>query len=250
MNSPQDPLVETRKIGSWSVVAGIALLLSIAVLVVLSRSGEHKLLADARQTWFGHPRAATVDEQREFLRLMLEHRLEPSTRSRPGRPASAPPEPARTPRIALNAVPSRLCNPMPQVRWCEPDPTGRTLMSESPSPETKIIERAPLALRRALVQAKPAADRFPDPDVPGVLVYNGAQTLSKDDERFAVALFRREIRGGLGHVFATWAVVSTDERTALMDVVATGGTDGDGYTAIFMFERDAQGWRLAEKLTH
>lgn len=250
MNSPQDPLVETRKIASWSVVAGIALLLSIAVLVVLSRSGEHKLLADARQTWFGHPRAATVDEQREFLRLMLEHRLEPSTRSRPGRPASAPPEPARTPRIALNAVPSRLCNPMPQVRWCEPDPTGRTLMSESPSPETKIIERAPLALRRALVQAKPAADRFPDPDVPGVLVYNGAETLSKDDERFAVALFRREIRGGLGHVFATWAVVSTDERTALMDVVATGGTDGDGYTAIFMFERDAQGWRLAEKLTH
>lgn len=250
MNSPQDPLVETRKIGSWSVVVGIALLLSIAVLVVLSRSGEHKLLADARQTWFGHPRAATVDEQREFLRLMLEHRLEPSTRSRPGRPASAPPEPARTLRIALNAVPSRLCNPMPQVRWCEPDPTGRTLMSESPSPETKIIERAPLALRRALVQAKPAADRFPDPDVPGVLVYNGAETLSKDDERFAVALFRREIRGGLGHVFATWAVVSTDERTALMDVVATGGTDGDGYTAIFMFERDAQGWRLAEKLTH
>lgn len=241
----------TRNTASLSVIAGISLLALIAGLVVVSRSGEEDVFSGPWRRWFAHPRAATVDEQREFMRLSLETMLEAPSRSHAGSSAhAAPASPTRTPRIALNAVPSRRCSPMPQIRWCEPDAAGRTLMSETPPPSAKKIERVPIALRRALVQAKPLSARLPDPGVPGVVVYNDGTKLSAENERLVLALFRREVPGALGHVFFTWAVVSVDGQSALMDVVAMGGVKGRGYSAIEVFKREPTGWRWVERLTY
>lgn len=239
MNSPQDPLVETRKIGSWSVVAGIALLLSIALMVVLSRSGENKLLSDGMLSGLGHPRAATVDEQREFVRLSLQGLLESSDKKAP--------TPSAAPRLALNALPIRLCIEMPTLRACSPNAVGRLLMSETLPEESKNLERVPIALRRVLVQAKPAADHLPDPGIPGVVTYNDGAPLPPEKERLVLALVRGRQHGGYSHAMMTWAAVSTDGRTAVMDVTATGTPNARGYTALEVFERDAQGWRLADR---
>lgn len=231
----------TRKIGSLSVIAGIAVLASMAGLIVFSRFGETDLFSGPWKNRFGHPRAATVAEQREFMRLSLENILEaPSSRG------SA----TRTRQIALNAVPSRRCVPIPHTRGCGPDAAGKILMSETPPPHAKNIERAPIALRRALVQVKPGGRRLPDPGLPGVVFYNDGTTLPVDKERLMRALYRREVSGGLGHIFVTWAVVSSDERSALMNIVTTGGTDAGGYAAIEVFGRDPAGWHWVERLMY
>ena len=222
----------TRKIASLSVIAGIVVLASIAGLIVVSRFGETNIFSGFWTNRFGHPRAASVAEQREFMRLSLENILEASSLGRAS---------ARTPQIALNAVPSRRCVPIPHTRGCGPDAAGKILMSETPPPYAKNIERAPIALRRALVQAKPRASHLPDPGLPGVVFYNDGTTLPPDEERLMQALFRREVSGGLGHIFITWAVVSADDRTALMNIVTTGGTDAGGYAAIEVFGRDPDG---------
>lgn len=224
----------TRKFASLSVIAGIAVLASIAGLIVVSRFGETNVFSGSWTNRFGHPRAATVAEQREFMRLSLQQILEAPILEGPGSGRAA----TRTPQIALNAVPSRRCVPIPHTRGCGPDAAGKILMSETPPPYAKNIERAPIALRRALVQAKPRAGHLPDPGLPGVVFYNDGTTLPPDKERLMQALFRREVSGGLGHIFITWAVVSIDERTALMNIVTTGGTDAGGYAAIEVFRRD------------
>lgn len=244
-----------RNAASLSVVAGIVLLTILATLIVLSRSGENAMLSGSMRDWFGHPRAATTTEQREFLRLSLERFLgpPPSANAGAGAGKSAHRATAAHPRIAMNAAPSRLCDPMPQVRWCEPNAFGKRLIAKPHSeatPQTNEFERIPIALRHALVQVKPVSERLPDPNMAGVLVYNGAAKLSPEDERWALALLRHRVPGGLGHVFFTWAVISTDGRTALMEVATTGGVDGAGYNAIDVFERDSAGWRWVEKLRY
>ena len=125
----------TRKIASLSVIAGIVVLASIAGLIVVSRFGETNIFSGSWTNRFGHPRAASVAEQREFMRLSLENILEAPSLGRAS---------ARTPQIALNAVPSRRCVPIPHTRGCGPDAAGKILMSETPPPYAKNIERAPI----------------------------------------------------------------------------------------------------------
>ncbi|MCC7247544.1 MAG: hypothetical protein IT473_02875 [Lysobacter sp.] len=241
----------TRKIGSLPLLAGIALLALLAGLIILSRSGENELLSGPWRNAFGHPLPATVDEQREFMRLSLLTLLESPGRRRAGvAPRTVVATSPGATRLALNAIPSRLCNEIPQLHTCTPNASGRSLISETPPPNAKKFERLPIALRRALVQAKPVSKYLPDPGVPGVVVYNDGAPLPAEKERLVRALFRGEVKGGLGHYLATWAVVSVDGQTALMDVTATGATDTGGYAAIEVFKRDPGGWRLAERLTY
>jgi hypothetical protein len=263
-----------------TLLVGIALLGSVVALVILSRSGEYNLLSDSWDRWLAHPRAATLDEQREFLRLSLGQIIEPTASART-RTASGIASGAETgahqgaekgaqktvvsstkattkkhaktdahaARLALSLVPRRLCSPIPQTRGCQPDASGRILIAKDPPPSAQQIERVPVELRDALVRIRPAADRLPDPGLPEVVSYARDQALTPEKQRLILGLFKGEVPGGLGYASLSWAVVSADEKTALMDALLVSGRKGS-FMAIEVFRHDGVAWRRTERLRY
>jgi hypothetical protein len=267
-----------RNTARLTLLAGIALLSSVVVLVILSRSGEYNLFSGSWDRWLAHPRAATLDEQREFLRLSLGQIIEPTAsaraRTRPGVASGTEADEhagaekggqksvdrsskARTgtkfdphmPRLALSLMPRRLCSPMPQTRGCQPDANGRILIAKDPPPSAQQIQRVPIELRDALVRIKPAAGHLPDPGLFEVVSYAQDEALTPEKQRLISSLLDGRWPGGLGHASFSWAIVSADGKTALMDALLVSGRKGS-FMAIEVFRHDGVAWRRAERLQY
>lgn len=228
---------KTLSIGT--AVGGFAIFL-VFLLVLSSRSGENEGFSGLWSRVFASPRAATVDEQREFIRLSLGYVLEQ---------AASGTHAAKPPSMALQILPHRLCEPIPQMRGCEPTASGKRLLSDKAAPEDRLLQHLPMDLRRALVQVHPADRRLPNPELPGVIVHDESRNMTPEEQRKVLGLFRGEEPGGAGYAAVSWAVVSADGKTAAMDLVlvSPGNKSASG---VEVFRRDAGGWRRRERLRY
>jgi hypothetical protein len=181
-----------------------------------------------------------VDEQRQFLRLSLGKVLEQ---------AASGSGSVKTPSLALQLAPSRLCAPIAQMRGCAPTAAGKRLMDDEPTAEERSLAHLPMDLRRALVQVHPADSRQPDPELPGLVFNDRDRTMTPEEQRTVLGLFKGEVPGGAGYAIVSWAVVSADGKTAAMDLllVSSGKMSGSG---IEVFRRDDAGWRRRERLRY
>lgn len=233
----------TRKAIALAAVFGLVAVLVAAALLSTRFAGSGGS-SGPLDVLLARPRSATPAEQRELMRLSLRDAFERAD-EHASEGADAAPASSDSPRLALSLVPYRSCVPVPSLRRCEPDAHGRTLLSEEPPVGSKLIKRAPMKLREALVHIEPPAARLPDPELPRILVIAPGRKLTEEEENLVMGLFRGEVPGGVGYASMSWAIVSADGKTALMDVHVNPGD-----MTLELFQREKTGWRRVHRLRY
>jgi hypothetical protein len=221
-------------------IVGIFAIFIVFLLVLSSRMGENEGFSSLWKNWSENPRAATVDEQRELMRLTLIRVFEVS---------NIVAKTGQTPRIALNLLPNRLCDPVPQIRGCQPNAIGKKVLVEPLSAHKGQSDTVPVALRRALVQVRPTQNRLPAPALPNLLLLNGDAPMTPDDRRLVADLYKGKVSGGLGYASMSWAVVSADGKTAIMQTTLINRTS-ERYMGVGVFRHQGGLWRRTDVLRY